>query len=483
MPYSNVSEDKQDAMHRCVQKVMAGGQDKQSAIAICYTSIMGKESAPQFTIYKQADGTDRWLLVSSNAYRDHDGEIVSQKAQADDVARMDATGNYGPLRWWHVPGLDIGKCDFVAMQDRMRVESGTFASKEIGEQVAGQVGNLAVSLGFTHAESEPDASGVYHTVNVFERSLLPRGKAANPYTFVSVKEMNDMATLKEKWGQFVSTVFSGDEGKAKEFVAGAEETAKAIEGAGVAFKEEKAAGAPVMVAAPMPDGETEDEGVMLEDATVAELEAMLASKKAEMETKAACEPKVKEGDEVVTTKRGGTSGPGERAAMFANLRDAGNYDEGELGSAGRGAASDSPRGSRVKRTAQGKVRKPKKKELDEGGGEADIDITIADLTPDEFVAVMSDWLQPVTKELAEVKTTKEAEATTLKQALETIATLETRLADLEGAQPRAWAGFRPSRAGAEPTASVKAARPGPSQSETAVKESDGFVSWAIGGSK
>lgn len=42
MPYSNIPDDKQPEMERCVRKVMADGHDKESAIAICYTSIAGK---------------------------------------------------------------------------------------------------------------------------------------------------------------------------------------------------------------------------------------------------------------------------------------------------------------------------------------------------------------------------------------------------------------------------------------------------------
>lgn len=240
MPYSGVPDDKVEELDSCVEKVMAEGHDKDAAIAICHESIMGKEAQPSLTVFKQADGSYRWLIVSSNAYRDHDGEIVSQKALEADAARMDATGDYGPLRWWHVPGLDLGPCDFSVLHGRLRVESGTFATAEIGAGVASHAKELQASLGFTHTDKEPDADGVYHHIRVFERSLLPKGRAANPFTFVSVskdKELTDMASLKEKWGQFVETVFGGDEAKAKAFAANTESTQKAIEQAGVQFKE------------------------------------------------------------------------------------------------------------------------------------------------------------------------------------------------------------------------------------------------------
>jgi len=43
MPYSNVPSDKTAAMESCVAQVQATGKPKQAAIAICYSSIMGKK--------------------------------------------------------------------------------------------------------------------------------------------------------------------------------------------------------------------------------------------------------------------------------------------------------------------------------------------------------------------------------------------------------------------------------------------------------
>lgn len=210
-----------------------------------------------FAVLKQADDSYRWLILATNSYRDSDGEIVAQKALEVDVARMDATGDYGPLRWWHVgskagpgaPGLDIGRCDFVAMHGRMRIDSGTFASKEIGEAVAQHAKELAASVAFLTPGKDGD--GAYQVIRSFERSLLPRNAEGNPFTFVSVKEASDMAVeLKQKWDAFVKTVFGGDEAKAKEFASGTEAVQKQIEAAGVEFKEKKDDTPPAEQAAP-----------------------------------------------------------------------------------------------------------------------------------------------------------------------------------------------------------------------------------------
>jgi hypothetical protein len=44
MPYSNVPDNLQDQMESCVQKVMAQGHDKESAIRICHASIVQGKS-------------------------------------------------------------------------------------------------------------------------------------------------------------------------------------------------------------------------------------------------------------------------------------------------------------------------------------------------------------------------------------------------------------------------------------------------------
>lgn len=141
-----------------------------------------------FRVFKDASGRYRWVAQSSTAFEDRDKEIVSTKALADDCMFADKTGVYGPLRWWHSPGLDLGDCDFNAMHGRVLIESGTFRSPSIAQKVAQAADSLEISLGFLHLPSEPDAAGVFHHIRRFERSLVPRGKASNRFTAFSVKE-------------------------------------------------------------------------------------------------------------------------------------------------------------------------------------------------------------------------------------------------------------------------------------------------------
>jgi len=152
-------------------------------------------------VTKEADEPSRWTAISSTAYRDRDGEIVSRKALAADVARADADGDYGPLVWWHMyepksvcketgrhteyDGLVIGHCDsnFMAgAHGQFLVESGTFISEEVARMVEKQAADLALSIQFTHPPSQPHDDGSFSQIRRRERSLLPRGKESNIFT-------------------------------------------------------------------------------------------------------------------------------------------------------------------------------------------------------------------------------------------------------------------------------------------------------------
>ncbi len=120
-------------------------------------------AADHLMVFKEKSGDYRWIMFSSNAFQDRDGEIVSLKALTDDVARADEDGQYGPLRWWHIgepdtatksagPGLDIGDCDFNTMHGKILIESGTFRDQEVGEIIAKEASELQGSILFFHQE-------------------------------------------------------------------------------------------------------------------------------------------------------------------------------------------------------------------------------------------------------------------------------------------------------------------------------------------
>jgi hypothetical protein len=216
------------------------------------------------TVLKDRTGRYRWLTFSSTAFRDRDGEIVSSKALADDVARADRDGQYGTLRWWHTPGLDIGDCDWNAMHGRTLIESGTFRDERYGPLIAAKAADLGVSIGFHHPATEPDGDRVFHRIRRFERSLVPLPYPSNLYTALAVKEIAAVDDMKiaglKALGFDDATIASIQE------QAAARE--KAADAAGVAFKADAPPPPADATADPSADGSAADNTVYVGDMSV-----------------------------------------------------------------------------------------------------------------------------------------------------------------------------------------------------------------------
>lgn len=166
-------------------------------------------------VFKDAAGRDRWVAITTSAYEDRDEEIITTKGIAHIVAIGDATGKRGTLRYWHVPELDLGDCDFQAQtgpNGRWLIESGTFYSAKearIGRAMA--AAGWQMSPGFVHGDQEPyivtigqRQFGLFDAPVLFERSPTPPNRASNYFGLFTAKEyaMNEekRAALKELTG-------------------------------------------------------------------------------------------------------------------------------------------------------------------------------------------------------------------------------------------------------------------------------------------
>lgn len=217
----------------------------------------GDDASGMLAVYKDASGADRWFSVSSTAYRDRDREIVSRKALAQAVAIGDLTGDRGPLRFWHVPGVDLGDCDYQALaaDGRVLIESGTFRDAAFADALRARGKGYQVSLGFLYPVSQPDPDGVIDDIVIFERSLVPPGRASNPYTAFAVKEKAMPAhrigykaagpaapLLPAEKAALLATLLGGQDTPAYKAATGAIEAAdQAAQAAGAAYKGDDAA--------------------------------------------------------------------------------------------------------------------------------------------------------------------------------------------------------------------------------------------------
>jgi 2'-5' RNA ligase len=214
------------------KKVTAAKRGKKKKEFEVQTSSLGTT----FKVYTQADGKLRWVTFSSTAFKDKDGHYVTQKSLADDVERADTSKNYGPLRWWHVDGLDIGTCDYNAMHGPILIESGTFTNEKVAQALASTKKEYGVSIGFKNFIFEPDQAGAFNYIERFERSVLPAEKASNWFTklFVTSKKESDMKA--EKFQGLVD-LLDGDADAAMQIVQKAEQTSQQAKEAGATFKE------------------------------------------------------------------------------------------------------------------------------------------------------------------------------------------------------------------------------------------------------
>lgn len=150
-----------------------------------------------------------WVLITSSAYRDRDGQIVSLAAHQKDIARMEQTGDYGTLDWWHLhpvafqylenprevaklplsiqqKGVILGDCTLSAMYNKLRIEAGTYRSKEIKDVMDAHAKELSASLLFLHPRMiEPDINGVYHNIATISRAIMPNDKVSNLAAYLS----------------------------------------------------------------------------------------------------------------------------------------------------------------------------------------------------------------------------------------------------------------------------------------------------------
>jgi len=197
-----------------------------------------RQTTKALAVFKDAQGHDRWLAITTTAYEDKDREFITRKAIRGVVAAGDAGAPRGPLRFWHVPGLDLGDCDYqaTAYDDRFLIESGTFrspAAARIGQKAA-QLG-YQMSPGFLHTHQEP-RGGSFDHIALFERSFVPPGRASNPYTRLLTKEARMLTPEKQK--EFESLADS-DEGRAllTRLLTQASTTVKAADDAGAVYKD------------------------------------------------------------------------------------------------------------------------------------------------------------------------------------------------------------------------------------------------------
>ncbi len=148
-------------------------------------------------VYKKGDQW-RWATITSAAIWDKQNELLSRKAMDFAIAYGNLTGNRGPLRHQHIPGLDVGKCDWQMRTGDLLFEAGHFFDTPFAQhcrKVYQSDPAWKVSAGLRY-RSDDLIAGIYERAIVFERSATKT--PAVPITSIGVRqvEVND-AMLKQ----------------------------------------------------------------------------------------------------------------------------------------------------------------------------------------------------------------------------------------------------------------------------------------------
>jgi hypothetical protein len=207
-----------------------------------------------------------WFAWWSNNFEDRDGELFSEKAIDEYVRRVDVGAVPPPELWlWHTPGTRIGAAEWVGRIGHFACAAGKFDATDAGiaaQQHFGKSADNGMSHGFYYETDQKSDDGIYHQFNTFEISVLPREKAANPYT--AFEEVFDMEMSDEK-RQWLAQVL-GDSELTDRLITATEERSKAMEALDVRYKDLVQMDAPAPADEPVVEAEAAKDDMPMEAA-------------------------------------------------------------------------------------------------------------------------------------------------------------------------------------------------------------------------
>lgn len=221
MPYQNVPDDKQDEMERCVVKLKGEGKSEDSAVAICYTSIMGDKSGGADEGEMKALAPDvyfsEWTTSEVKAL-DENGKVGGYLVRYSTQDDPDLTGDYFtsqtdfgeseklPVLYHHGFDKKIGKRKLgVAQLKRDEVGLWAEAQLELRDEYEKTIFELAKSgkLGWSsgaasHVVEREDTGKAHHIKQWYlaEASLTPT-PAEYRNQVISVKTLTQGAGARE----------------------------------------------------------------------------------------------------------------------------------------------------------------------------------------------------------------------------------------------------------------------------------------------
>lgn len=141
-------------------------------------------------------GADGWIGFFSNVFLDRDVRPDAPKGERFELDALkeyaewvnNDKGNLPALLFWHLPTVELGRANDIAVAGPFIVAKGTWADGDVGQKAqaffAENGDGWAMSHGFVY-KPEDRVEGVYKRFRTKEVSVLPREWAANPITLFS----------------------------------------------------------------------------------------------------------------------------------------------------------------------------------------------------------------------------------------------------------------------------------------------------------
>jgi len=165
------------------------------------TTVYQPVEKSELLVEKSDDGTYRWMAISSNSFRDIDGEIVTTQAMDFAIEIAKKRGSYGNLVWEHYDELPIGVCKSQRRVGNFLVETGDFLDTKLGLKAAEKIkssdpGKYRISIGFKYWQGTKSDEGEYYLIDIFHRACTDH--PANKGTALEVEKSMKTLTEDEK---------------------------------------------------------------------------------------------------------------------------------------------------------------------------------------------------------------------------------------------------------------------------------------------
>lgn len=153
-----------------------------------------------FSVFKAQDGKHYWLARHTGKFKDREGEIITDKAHTDYVARVQKGLVPLPELWvWHKKGTRHGQADLVWKSGGFVLALGHFDDTPEAQKAIAYYQKNSKHIKLSHMFHFPRRAkqgGVYHAYNTVEITVLPDGAEAFPYT--SFEEITPMLTPEQQ---------------------------------------------------------------------------------------------------------------------------------------------------------------------------------------------------------------------------------------------------------------------------------------------